>query len=65
MSLKYINRLFKEPSRSYFLFGPRGTGKSTMVAQDHPDALIVDLRLADIRYRLLAKSPLRTGSRAT
>ena len=55
MNFKYIKRLFKEPNKSYFLFGPRGTGKSTMVANNHPDALLIDLRLADIRYRLMAK----------
>lgn len=55
MSFKYISRVFKEPNKSYFLFGPRGTGKSTFTYHKHPDALIIDLRLADIRYRLTAK----------
>lgn len=54
MSFKYIKRLFKEPGKSYFLFGPRGTGKSTMTEKNHPDALLIDLRLADVRYRLSA-----------
>lgn len=54
MLLNYIKRLFKEPNQSYFLFGPRGTGKSTMTAERHPDALLVDLRMAEIRYRLSA-----------
>jgi len=27
--MQYIERLFIEPDKSYFLFGPRGTGKST------------------------------------
>jgi len=54
MSLKYINRVFNEPDSSYFLFGPRGTGKSTMVAKRHEHALLIDLRLADMRYRLSA-----------
>ena len=55
MDFTYIKRVFKEPDRSYFLFGPRGTGKSTMVAHRHPDALLIDLRLADMRYRLSAQ----------
>ncbi len=54
MNLKYITRVFKDPETSYFLFGPRGTGKSTMTAKNHPDALLIDLRQADIRYRLTA-----------
>ena len=52
--IKYIKRVFKEPDSSYFLFGPRGTGKSTMTVERHPDALLVDLRLADSRYRFSA-----------
>jgi len=54
MNYKYINRTFREPEKSYFLFGPRGTGKSTMTEKNHPDALLIDLRQADIRYRLTA-----------
>lgn len=50
----YINRVFKEPNTSYFLFGPRGTGKSTMVLKNNPDALVIDLRLSEMRYRLSA-----------
>jgi predicted AAA+ superfamily ATPase len=52
--MDFINRVFKEPETSYFLFGPRGTGKSTMVEKRYPDALLIDLRLADMRYRLAA-----------
>ena len=55
MSFKYIQRWFKEPKQSYFLFGPRGTGKSTMVSQRHPTALLIDLRQAEMRYRLTAQ----------
>lgn len=54
MDFNYIKRVFKEPEQSYFLFGPRGTGKSTMTAKNNPDALLIDLRLAEIRYRLMA-----------
>jgi predicted AAA+ superfamily ATPase len=37
-------RLFQPPrDASYFLFGPRGTGKSTLVRALHPDALLIDL----------------------
>ncbi len=54
MDFKYVKRVFIEPEQSYFLFGPRGTGKSTLVEKIHPDALSIDLRQADIRYRLTA-----------
>ncbi len=54
MDSMYIDRFFQEPETSYFLFGPRGTGKSTMTTKHHPDALLVDLRLAEVRYRLTA-----------
>lgn len=55
MSFKYIKRVFIEPLRSYFLFGPRGTGKSTMVENMHPNALLIDLRVAETKYRLTAQ----------
>jgi len=38
-----VPRFFSEPNGSYFLFGPRGTGKSTWVASQHPEALRIDL----------------------
>lgn len=58
MDFKYIDRVFKEPEKSYFLFGPRGTGKSTMTENNHPEALFIDLRKADMRYRLSAAPDL-------
>lgn len=38
-----IKRLFKPPTTSYFLFGPRGTGKSTWLKEKYPTALYIDL----------------------
>ena len=38
-----IPRLLQKPERSFFLFGPRGTGKSTWLQQVLPDALRLDL----------------------
>ena len=52
MPQNYIQRIFDAPEQSFFLFGPRGTGKSTMVINQHPNAYIIDLRIADIRNRL-------------
>ncbi|MBS0629174.1 MAG: ATP-binding protein [Verrucomicrobia bacterium] len=52
MTFKLINRFFEEPNKSYFLFGPRGTGKSTLSQRRHSNALIIDLRLSDLKLRL-------------
>jgi predicted AAA+ superfamily ATPase len=36
-------RFFQNPGQSFFLFGPRGTGKSTWLRHSFPSALFVDL----------------------
>ena len=36
-------RLLTPPKGSFFLFGPRGTGKSTWLASAFPDAHVIDL----------------------
>ncbi|NDC83612.1 ATP-binding protein [bacterium] len=41
-------RLFNIPKKSYFLFGPRGAGKSTWLKMAYPDGLIIDLLDPDI-----------------
>ena len=41
--MESVRRFFQEPQKSYFIFGPRGTGKSTWVKQQHPNAVIIDL----------------------
>lgn len=38
-----IPRIFEPPKGSYFLFGPRGTGKSTWLRHLHADAHWIDL----------------------
>jgi predicted AAA+ superfamily ATPase len=38
-----IKRLLKPPKQSFFLFGPRGTGKSTWLKATFPDAYYIDL----------------------
>lgn len=38
-----IPRFFTAPKESFFLFGPRGTGKSTWLKARYPDALRIDL----------------------
>ncbi len=49
-----IRRIFQAPKQSYFLFGPRGTGKSTWVRQHYPDALYIDLLAPDAFRRYQA-----------
>ena len=52
-----VTRLFQSPSSySFFLFGPRGTGKSTWVKKHYPNALYIDLLLSD-NQRLYAATP--------
>jgi len=52
--MKNIKRYIVEPSGSYFLFGPRGTGKSTWLAQDVKNALMLDLLEPDLHRRFMA-----------
>lgn len=49
------SRLIKPPkNKSFFLFGPRGTGKTTWVKSTFPKALYLDLLEAEIFNDLLA-----------
>jgi len=43
-----IPRIFNPPKGSYFLFGPRGTGKSTLLRLMHPEAIWIDLLQPDL-----------------
>jgi len=43
MAAKPVARLLAVPARSFFLFGPRGTGKSTWLRQAFPKSLYLDL----------------------
>jgi hypothetical protein len=44
MGSKMLRRLFTPPDEgSYFLFGPRGTGKTTWLKQHYPEAYWVNL----------------------
>lgn len=50
-----FTRILKSPeSRSFFLFGPRGTGKSSWVRERFPDAIYLDLLEAGLSTELLA-----------
>jgi len=49
------SRLLKPPKRkSFFLFGPRGTGKTTWVKTTFPKAVYLDLLEAELFNDLLA-----------
>jgi predicted AAA+ superfamily ATPase len=49
------SRFFKDPPGSFFLFGPRGTGKTTWLRQIFPDALFLDLLQPDLARELAAR----------
>jgi len=51
-------RFFTPPQTSFFLFGPRGTGKSTWLKQRYPTAFWVDL-LDPEKLRFFAAGPER------
>jgi len=50
-----LHRVLRPPSSSYFLFGPRGTGKSTFVGTHYPEALVVDLLDPEEERRMAAR----------
>ena len=53
-----IPRFLRRPDRPFFLFGPRGTGKSTWLRQVLPDALKLDLLDASL-FLELSRDPHR------
>ena len=53
--------IFAATSRQFFLFGPRGTGKSTWLAQEFPGALRLDLLAPEVLRAYLAR-PERPSS---
>ena len=56
--MEFVSRFFNVPDRSFFLFGPRGTGKSTWLHARLPDALFLDL-LEPALHRSLSARPER------
>ncbi len=49
-----VRRLFAPPKQSFFLFGPRGTGKSTWMKTLFPEALYLNLLLSSLREKFRA-----------
>lgn len=56
--MEIIDRFFQAPKASFFLFGPRGTGKSTFVHQHFENAIYIDL-LDPERVRSFSAMPER------
>lgn len=56
--MSLLPRYFKAPSQSYFLLGPRGTGKSTWLKASYPNALWIDLLKLDV-FRFYVAAPER------
>jgi len=54
----YTRLLNPEPNHSYFLFGPRGTGKTTWIHSRYPEAIYIDLLRSNIYTQLLANPEL-------
>jgi predicted AAA+ superfamily ATPase len=53
--MESVSRFFTPPTGSFFLLGPRGTGKSWWTRHTFPDALFVDLLEPAMGRRLLAR----------
>ena len=53
--MRYIPRSIQAAKDSFFLLGPRGTGKSTWLAHAYPDALRLDLLDRETERSFLAK----------
>jgi predicted AAA+ superfamily ATPase len=52
--MELISRFFDDPARSFFLFGPRGTGKSTLMQRRYPGAIWIDLLNPKVLRQFLA-----------
>ena len=51
--MKFIPRILQPIKGSFFLFGPRGTGKSVWIQKQFPDALRIDLLQPDVLQNYL------------
>ena len=56
--MEFQPRFFRAPDQSFFLFGPRGTGKSTWLEHAYSEALMVDLLKPDV-FREMSARPER------
>ena len=51
-----LPRIIKAPEKSFFLMGPRGSGKSTWLRSTFPDARVIEL-LSEEKYQQLLGNP--------
>jgi predicted AAA+ superfamily ATPase len=58
--MEFLPRFFQAPNQSFFLFGPRGTGKSSWIRHVLTNALVVDLLKPEV-YREMSARPERLG----
>ncbi len=56
--MTYFKRFFQAPQQSFFLFGPRGTGKSTLIKNQFENGLWIDLLKPD-QLRMYSAHPER------
>jgi len=57
----FLPRILKAPKQSFFLMGPRGSGKSTWLQATFKDAHVINLLSEDTYQRLLASPGLAGG----
>ncbi len=62
LKMETIDRFFHPPNQSFFLFGPRGTGKSTLVKRTFEQALYLDLLDPEV-FRIYSANPERLRER--
>ncbi|MCD6380462.1 ATP-binding protein [bacterium] len=60
--MEFISRFFDPPRQSYFLFGPRGTGKSTFIQRWYDEILYLDMLDPEV-FRLYVAAPERLRER--
>ena len=53
--MEFLSRFFEPPQQSYYLFGPRGTGKSAWTQRHYRDALRIDMLQPDTLRRFRAR----------
>ncbi len=56
--MEFKTRFLQDPRQSFFLFGPRGTGKSTWMKNTLENAVYIDLLDAEV-FRAYSSRPER------
>ena len=56
--MELISRFSQNPHQNFFLFGPRGTGKSTWLRETIKDAVFIDLLAPEV-FRVYSAKPER------